>query len=191
MGGRMVKFDGKAKKFVYADDGTEIGDDIDLIALDDQVQVGWIRFHGKGEQPDRIAGLLSDGFDLPPRESLGDDDPSTWEIGLDGRPQDPWVHQIAVVLQRVDTGELLSFVTGSSTGRRAIGELVRHADRLHKTHPDEYAVVRFKPSGFNHRDPRVGWVSTPKFAVVGRTPKDSAAKPDTSPAADYSDEIPF
>jgi hypothetical protein len=44
--------------------------------------------------------------------------------------------------------------------------------------------------GFQHRDERVGWVATPVFAVVGRTPKDSAAKPDTSLAADMNDEIP-
>ena len=54
-----------------------------------------------------------------------------------------------------------------------------------------YPVVRLKVGGFNHRDERVGWVEVPVFAVVGRQPKDSAAKPDTSPAGDMSDQIPF
>jgi hypothetical protein len=48
-----------------------------------------------------------------------------------------------------------------------------------------------KVGGFNHRDDRVGWVSTPVFAVVGRAPKESAAKPDTSLTADLQDKIPF
>jgi len=72
-----------------------------------------------------------------------------------------------------------------------VGNLLRHYDRLTKTHPDMYPVVRLKAGGFNHRDERVGWVNTPVFAVVGRTPKDSAAKPDTSLAAQMDDELPF
>jgi hypothetical protein len=34
-------------------------------------------------------------------------------------------------------------------------------------------------------------VATPVFAVVGRAPRDSATKPDTSPGGDMDDEIPF
>jgi hypothetical protein len=52
-------------------------------------------------------------------------------------------------------------------------------------------VVRLKSGGFNHRDDRIGWVSVPVFAVVGRAPRDSAAKPDTSAAGDLNDQIPF
>jgi hypothetical protein len=49
--------------------------------------------------------------------------------------------------------------------------------------------VKLKQGGFNHR--KVGWVATPVFAVVGRTSRGNAAKPDTSSAADMNDEIPF
>jgi hypothetical protein len=55
----------------------------------------------------------------------------------------------------------------------------------------ELPVVKLKPGGFNHRDPRVGWVATPQFQIVGRAPRDSAAKPDTAVAADMDDAIPF
>jgi hypothetical protein len=34
-------------------------------------------------------------------------------------------------------------------------------------------------------------VSVPVFAVVGRAPRDSAARPDTSPSSDMNDRIPF
>jgi hypothetical protein len=60
-----------------------------------------------------------------------------------------------------------------------------------KMNPGELPVVRLKPSGFHHRDDRVGWVPTPAFAVVGRAPRDSTAKPDTSPSGDMNDIIPF
>jgi hypothetical protein len=82
-------------------------------------------------------------------------------------------------------------VTSSITGRRAIGNLLRHYNRMQTTNPDMYPVAKLKVGGFQHRDDRVGWVKTPAFAVVGRAPKDSAAKPDTSVAADMDDEIPF
>jgi hypothetical protein len=72
-----------------------------------------------------------------------------------------------------------------------VGNLLRHYDRMQKTNPGEVPVVRLKAGGFNHRDDRIGWVPTPVFAVVGRAPRDSAAKPDTSAAADLNDQIPF
>jgi hypothetical protein len=186
--GSRLKF---AKGQYVSEDDSLIGDDIDFIALVDQMMVGHRRFRGPGEPPDQVIGNPYDGFIAPPRESLGDNDPAQWELGLDGKPVDPWQPTAFVVLQRVDNGEMFTFTTSSVTGRKAVGNLSRHYDRLQKTNPDTYPVVRLKVSGFQHRDQRVGWVPTPVFAVVGRTPKDSAAKPDTSVAADMSDDIPF
>jgi hypothetical protein len=188
--GRMIKF-GKDGKFITADDDEAVSDDTDFIALCDQTLIGFIRFNGSGNPPDRAMGLLYDGFVMPPRETLGATDVSKWELGLDGKPQDPWQHHIYLVLQRGDSAEMFTYVTSSITGRRAIGNLLRHYDRLQKTHPDMYPVVRLKVGGFQHRDDRVGWVATPMLAVVGRQPKDSAAKPDTSLATQMGDEIPF
>ena len=93
--------------------------------------------------------------------------------------------------EQPETTELFTFVTSSITGRRAVGNLLRHYDRMRRTHPDELPVVRLKVGGYQHRDERVGWVATPVFAVVGRAPRDSATKPDTSPGGDMDDEIPF
>jgi hypothetical protein len=62
---------------------------------------------------------------------------------------------------------------------------------MQKTHPDQLPVVRLKSGGFNHRDERIGFVKTPLLAVVGRAPRDSAAKPDTSLSADLNDQIPY
>ena len=136
--------------------------------------------------------MLYDSFEVvAERSSLGDDDQTKWELGLDGRPQDPWQHHIYLVLQRGDTQELFTYVTSSITGRRAIGNLLRHYDRMQRTQPDQYPVVKLKVGGFQHRDDRVGWVATPVLAVVGHAEKDSAAKPDTSHAGDMNDAIPF
>jgi hypothetical protein len=186
----MVKFT-KNGEFVTSDDDAVIGENTDFTAILDQTLVGWIRFNGEGNPPDRVMGLLYDGFAMPARETLGDSDAASWELGLDGRPQDPWQHHVYLVLQNTETQELFTYVTSSITGRRAIGNLLRHYDRMERTNSGAYPVVKLKVGGFQHRDDRVGWVKTPVLAIVGRTPKDSAAKPDTSVGADMSDEIPF
>jgi hypothetical protein len=188
--GRMIKFS-KDGTFVTRDDGEVVGDDIDFTALCDQTLIGWLKFEGEGLPPDRRMGLLYADFVMPPRDTLGSDDYTKWVLGLDGQPADPWQHHMYLVLQRPDTGELFTFVTSSRTGRRAIGYLLRHYDRLQKTHPNAYPVVRLRVGGFTHADARVGWVATPVFAVVGRAQKDSAAIPDTSHQADFGDQIPF
>lgn len=189
--GRLIKFAPKEGKFITNDDGEAIGDGIDFTALCDQTLVGFVRFRGEGEAPDRRMGLLYGGFVPPPVETLPDRDQSTWEIGLDGKPQDPWAHYLYLVLQHGSTAELFTFVTSSATGRRAVGNFLKHYDRLQKTHPDMFPVVRLKVGGFQHRDERVGWVNVPVLAVVGRAPKDSTARPDTSLRADMNDDLPF
>ena len=150
-----------------------------------------MRFHKDGSPPDRMMGLLYEGFTMPPRANLGDLDPTQWEAGLDGQPADPWQHFNYLVLQRADTGELFTFTTSSKTGRRAVGNLLHHYNRLQKTNPDMFPVIRLKKGGYDHKDPRVGWVNTPVFAVVGRHAKDDTAKPDTSLGAQMDDQIDF
>ena len=185
--GRLLKF---AKEGIWrlVDDETEIGEDIDLIALCNETVVGWIKFNGPGNPPSRTMGLLYDGYVMPPRESLGDLDEAQWEIGLDGQPADPWVHTIYLVLQRLDNSELVTFAAMSKTARRAVGVLLRHYDRMQRTHPGFLPLVRLKVGGYQHRDTRVGWVKTPVIAAVGQVPGENAVKP---PPADFADEIPW
>jgi hypothetical protein len=82
-------------------------------------------------------------------------------------------------------------VTSSKTGRRAVGNLLRHFNRMQKTNPGEFPVVRLRTGGFQHRDDRVGFVSTPVFVVCGRSPRDSVATPDTSIGSLLDDAILF
>jgi hypothetical protein len=188
--GRLIKFS-KEGNFTTADDGETVSAEADFVALCDQTLIGWIQFHADGETPpDRAQGLLYGGFVMPPRDSLGDTEAGEWPLGPDDKPTDPWQHQLCLVLQNRETDALYTFATTSRTGRRAVGNLLRHYDRMQRTNPSELPVVRLRPGGFQHRDERIGWVATPTFCVVGRAPRDSAAKPDTSLAADLNDELP-
>ena len=188
--GRMVKFS-KEGTFITTDDDEEVSKDAEFAALCDETLVGWVKFNGEGEPPDRVMGLLYDGFVMPQRATLGDLDEKEWDEGLDGKPADPWQHHIYLVLQDIKTLEMFTFVTSSKTGRRAVVDLLRHYDRTHKTHPDELPVVRLRTGGFNHKIERIGWVNTPKFQVVGKTNRASVTKPDTSVAAFIDDELPL
>lgn len=176
--------------FKTADDDETVAEDTDFTVLADQTLIGWLRFHDDAP-PDRVMGLLYDGFRMPARAELGDLDKDDWPAGLSGAPEDPWKHHIYLVLQHADTAVLFTFATSSMTGRRAVGNLLRHYDRTRRTHPDELPVIKLKVGGFQHRNERIGWVSTPVFAVVGRAPRDSAAKPDTSTQGQLDDQIPF
>jgi len=188
--GRPMDFDGKEGGFSTPDDQESVPEDADFVALCDQVAIGYVRFNGEGVPPDRILVLPYEGQVLPPRDTLGDLDQTQWPIGLSGQPEDPQQRFSYLVLQRADTGELFTFRTTSKTGRAAVATLCRHFDRMTKTHPDEYPVIRCKCGGYHSN--KYGWVHTPVFAVVGRHPKDAAAAPvDSSPAADMNDQIPF
>jgi hypothetical protein len=184
--GRLVKFS-KDGEHITVDDGKAISDADEFVALVPETLVGLIKFNGPGEPPSREMGLLYDGFEVPSRESLGDLDQSKWEKGLDGQPQDPWLHQQCLVLQHTGTDELFTWVTTSRTGRRAVGNLLRHYDRMQRTSPNDLPVVRLGRGGFQHRDSRVGFVPTPVFVVVGRHNANNVAKPPVM----LDDAVPF
>ena len=125
-------------KFITSDDDHEIPEDAEFIALCPETLFGWVKFNGEGEPPDRVMGLYG-GFKMPARESLGDLDQKEWDLGLDGRPSDPWQHQMYLVLQNTRTLEMLTFVTSSKTGRWAVGILLRHYDWVRQNNPGRAA----------------------------------------------------
>ena len=189
--GRLIKFS-KDGEFCTNDDGQAVPEGSEFYALLDETLIGWVKFgDAPGEPPTKIMGRLYDNFQMPARASLGDTDPERWPLGLDNEPDDVWKHYIYVVLQHTGTSEMFTFVTSSKTGRRACGNLLRHFDRIRRTHPGEVPVVRLGKGGFAHRDTRVGWVDVPVFIVVGKSPRDGLVKPDTSLGAQLDDELPF
>jgi hypothetical protein len=189
--GRLIKFDGKAGVFRTIDDDKEVSEKTTFLCLADETAVGWIKFAGEGEAPTRIMGLLFDDWQMPPREALGELDKSKWDLGLDNEPQDPWLHQQAIVLQDVESREIFTFTTTSKTGRRSVSRLLRHYRRLRKDHPGDIPLIRLQSGSFEHRDSRVGRVFVPVFVVVGRAPRDSGTAPDTSTAKFLDDTLPF
>jgi hypothetical protein len=188
--GTFVKF---AKDGVYRKqiDDAEIPKGTEAVLIYDQIRVGWIRFLGKGNQPIRKMGPVFDGFVPPDRETLGDQTQAEWEIGLSGKPEDPWQFQVLLPLQDTKSGELLIFGTTSITGRRACDNLISMCGRMQRNEPEFYPVIRLDVSGFEHRDDRIGWVKTPQFTRIGKAPKSDISAVTSKLADDMSDEIPF
>jgi hypothetical protein len=185
--GRWVRYT-KDGKFVFADTGEVISESEDFTALCDETLISWVKFNDDNP-PTRVGGLLFRGFVLPHRTDLGDPDEADWPIGLSGRPEDPWKHEMLLVLRRPKSLELCTFSTMSKTGRRAVGTLLRHYQRLRADHPGAYPVIRLKSGGYT--DKRYGFVPTPNFVPVGMTSGHSAAIPDTSLGAQLNDSINF
>jgi hypothetical protein len=157
--GRMVKFS-KDSQFVTTDGGEPVDEAAEFIALGDETLIGWIRFHRDDETPpDRVQGLLYDGFEMPPRERLGDTDETKWQPGLSRSTRRSVETSNVPRAPARQTRELFTFVTTCDTGRRSVGGLLRHCNRMRRTGTDEVPVVRLRAGGFNHRDPRVaGWL---------------------------------
>jgi hypothetical protein len=189
-GGVFIKF---AKDGVYrrqADDaqmptGTEVA------VVYEEIRVGWIKFLEKGQQPERKMGPVFGGFVPPGREELGDLDEVQWEIGLSGKPADPWQFQVLVPMHDTKNGEMYIFGTTSITGRRECDKLISACARMQNSEPDFYPVVKLDVSGFEHRDSRIGWVRTPCFTRIGKAPKSNTSAAQTALADSMSDAIPF
>jgi hypothetical protein len=104
-GGVFIKF---AKDGVYrkqADDA-QIPSGTEVAVVYEEIRVGWIKFLEKGQQPERKMGPVFSGFVPPPREELGDLDEGHWEIGLSGKPTDPWQFQVLVPMHDTKNGEM-------------------------------------------------------------------------------------
>ena len=187
--GVLFKF-AKDQRFRRVDDSEEVPIGTEFTVVYDQVQVGWIKFTGKGSPPERKMGPLFGGFTPCPRDELGDMDQSLWEQGLSGKPVDPWQSQILLPLQAED-GALFIFGTTSITGRRAVGRLIDECRKMQRREPNDYPVIKLALGSFQHRDERVGRVTVPAFVRVGKTPKTGTAAIDTSIGTDLNDEISF
>jgi hypothetical protein len=148
----------------------------------DHDRLGEVR---RGEPPDRRGGLLFEGFQLPLRQELGDLDEAEWPEGLNGVAEDPWCHEVSIVLQRQD-GELATFSTISKTGRRSISTLLQHYRRSQKTAPGTLPVVKLKSGSYKHE--RFGEVAIPILQVCGRVSANGAARSDPK---EMDDPIPF
>jgi hypothetical protein len=81
------------------------------------------------------------------------------EKDADGEPRDPWCRQWYLPLIAVESGTFLTFVTGSTGGDDAIGDLCRiYGNKM------RLPIVALKTRSYKHK--KYGRIETPEFQIV-------------------------
>lgn len=181
-----------------------------MIAFMDQLMLGWIRWEDQKPVDTRM-GLLIEGFQAPPRDTLGygyepgiaEPDTSGWEVDATSKePRDPWQFTYYLVMKDPDIhddGEgFYTFTTSSSGGKSCIGDLCKiYGRKRREGFKDQYPVVVLKVGSYQHSNKQIGKIKVPALPVVGFVPiKEMVALPAprdaTEELATANDkEIPF
>ena len=184
----MLKF--RKGKYICEDEEVPIG--TQYIAHCRAWAKTWVHFIDKKVVERKVYRVIN-GEHAPERDELPDNDQSKWPV-LNGKPQDPWVHQYLIPFESQETGDVQIFVAQSFGGRRAVGELCTAWVKRVKREPKAGQPIITLETAIM---PTKNWgdVDRPKFEIVGwddtgLTPKEVNAEKLTL-AADMNDEIPF
>ena len=180
--GKLLKFN-KGEWEISED---KVSEGREYIAYIDEVARGWVKFED-GTVTDRQIIKVRDGKP-PPRETLGDNDPSQWEVGDDGKPRDPYVFQWLLPMSPVEAeGDLTVYATASKGGIGAIGLLCKVYGRSQRN--GLLPIVALKTASYKH--PVYGKVLKPDLPIVGWHGTPSAPQAPSNSAPPWSDAIPY
>jgi hypothetical protein len=113
-------------KYKVGDDEVPLG--TQYVGHPNQLTYCWIKFRDK-KVVERRMGKAVEKWLPPQREELDDNDPATWEKGLDGKPKDPWSFQHLLPFEHLESGEVVIFVTSSKDRNRRTCPRVRPASQ--------------------------------------------------------------
>jgi hypothetical protein len=183
---RLLKF----IKGKYLSGEDEVSPGREYIAHVSQLVHGWIKFDDCKVVEQRV-GPVAEGYNPCPRDHLGDIDKSKWEVDGSGARRDPWTRQYYLPIEDAETGELLTYVTGSRGGNAAIGRLCSHFVRNVKR---GLPIIRLAVSSYKHKS--YGRIEVPEFPIVGWTgaavdANAGAQKITLSAGEEMDDEVPF
>jgi hypothetical protein len=170
-GGRppFMRWNGNEAKFLTRDGDTAFNNEVFVLDTTGIV-AGYIKFAGKGEQPERRTGAIFPKDEAPDRASLGDTDVSKWPKGrFSGEAEDPWVAMIELPLKHQETGEeyILSLQTKASIG--AARDLLAQLRRLPNGHNP---IIRL---GTGTMKTKFGDRKKPVLSIIGKVPHTNGA----------------
>jgi hypothetical protein len=184
--GKLLKF--SKGDYVAGEGGEEVPEGTQLVAIMDELWVGWTRWQDGKPTESRI-GRLVDSYRPAQRRDLGDDNKDEWPADDRGDARDPWQFANYLVMKNPETGEFYTFTTGTRGGLNTIADLCRHYARDVKANPGYFPIVALRSDSYNHPNRAYGRIKIPVLAVVGRAPCDGSV-PKQSLADDMNDEIP-
>jgi hypothetical protein len=125
--------------------------------------------------PVRIAREADKPF--PRRDELGDTDERLWPE-FAGKPSDPWMQCLELLLIDRETGRPIIFSTATRTGRPAVEDLCRSITfRRRVLGPKARPVIKLKAGTIQAR---VGPVLVPQFEVIDWV--DAVQMPEVAPS---------
>lgn len=188
--GKLLKF--SKGDYLVGEDNDEVEEGTQYVANMDELMVGWIRWED-GKPTDQIMGRVSEGYQAPKRNTLGDDDKSKWEVDDQGNERDPWQFSNYLILKTPgENGDdhLFTFTTSSRGGLNAIGELCKAYGKAMRQKPDEFPIISLGVGSYQHSNRSYGRIKFPILAVQGWSPKSEFAEAlsDEAPTAPAAEE---
>jgi hypothetical protein len=160
--GRLLRF--SKGDYLAGQDNEEVPIGTEFIANMDELLAGWQRWQDN-KPTDEVMGKISDGFQAPRRNELGDDDREQWELDSKGEPRDPWQFTNLLLLKGMDS-LLYTFATSSRGGLNAIGDLCKVYGQAMAQRPDEYPVIALGGSAYDSKNRAFGRIKVPTFKIV-------------------------
>lgn len=185
--GRILEF--KKGSYSIGNDPVPIGTEF-IVYCEGWVKK-WVKF-GIGCVLDSKIFYAGLGEQVVSRESLGDDDKSQWQPGLDGKPKDPWVLQFMLPFEYRDNGDIVTFRTSSFFGKQACADLVLDYGNKGKRDGFQNPIVKIKVAYVPMK--KYGQIAKPDFSIVGWESSDRVSVIDKAAVEnenDLRDEIPF
>jgi hypothetical protein len=197
--GRLFAFNGSTGIHRTLDDDVEVPDGTEFVAFLHETQRGSIKFNADGP-PDVRMVRIDQNVEVPTRESLGDNDPAQWPLGLNGEKTDPWKEQFAIPMARNDAGgELYVYVARGVVAMNSVSNLLGRW-RLHpKRKAGLIPVIKIK-NGTYHSKRFSADKPKPEFEFVTWVTKTGAPPPASSAikeiekpslGEELNDSVPF
>jgi hypothetical protein len=128
---------------------------------------GWIKWLN-GDVVDDNVGVVAEGFKMPRRRELGDEDSDQWPFDEKaGERKDPWQKTSSIIMIDRSLSGVYTFTTNSAGGLEAISQLCGEYDEhLRERGAGRYPSVALEAGSYAHRDRTIGRVKHPILRVV-------------------------
>ena len=198
--GRSLKFK-KGEWVLLGDEREKIPDRSRWIGIMAETRHGWRKFVEMATEdgdtkkvPEYRIGKISEGYEVPALETLGDRDKSKWKTGLNGKLEDPWRQVGTLPLLSLNGEQIVTFVTDTPTGLPRFYQLMERYAWIGRQHLGQYPIIELRASSYPDR--RYGRVPVPDFEIVGWVGRPDPARllghhsGDGGPVGDGSEEPP-
>jgi hypothetical protein len=137
-----------------------------LVAIPQSFGCCWQRFVG-AKPAFGPGGLISEGFVLPPRHTLGDLEEALWAPDeITGEPRDPWCATHFACLAPSSLTPVYTFISSSYGGIEALKDLSAEYGKRLRLGASGYPLIELAVDAYNHKNPRFGRIRKPRFLPV-------------------------